>query len=508
MVVEGPLAQRADRAVAHVIATTEDDERLYANVLAAMAAALDCRLGAAWEGEPDGDKLVCVETWCAPGFPGEEFANVTRTLKFDAGIGLPGRVWASGEPAWIVDLADDPNFPRALPATRAGLTTAFCFPLRSAHGVLGAIELYTDEPRIPDAELLATMASLGAQLGQFVVRRRAERSVRESEERKRAILAAALDCIVTIDHEGHVLEFNGPAEKTFGFTAAEAIGREMADLIVPPALREPHRQGFARCVATGEGPLLGRRIEITAIRADGEEFPVELAITRINLPGPPMFTGYLRDITERKAAEAELRASRARIVAATDEERRRIERDLHDGAQQRLVHLSLMLRLARTRLDADPDAGLRALDEVTTELAAATAELRELARGIHPAVLSDGGLGPALGALAARSTPKAKLVEAPDERLPGPVEATAYFVVAEALTNMTRYAEASNATVSAAVHGGSLVVVVNDDGKGGAGGNGTGLRGLADRAAALGGRLSVDSPPGGGTTVRVSIPCG
>src|SRR4051794_27996153 len=225
-----------------------------------MAEALDCRLGAVWEEEADSGLLVCMETWCAPGFAGEEFAQITSTLKFERGVGLPGRVWATGEAAWIVDLADDPNFPRAIPAKRAGLTCAVCFPLRSADGVLGAIELYTNEPRIPDGELLATMASLGAQLGQFVVRRRAEHGVRESEERKRAILASALDCVVTIDHEGHVLEFNGPAEKTFGYTAEEAIGREMAELIVPPALREPHRKGFARCVETGEGPLLGRRI--------------------------------------------------------------------------------------------------------------------------------------------------------------------------------------------------------------------------------------------------------
>jgi signal transduction histidine kinase len=123
-------------------------------------------------------------------------------------------------------------------------------------------------------------------------------------------------------------------------------------------------------------------------------------------------------------------------------------------------------------------------------------------------VLSDGGLAPALGALASRSTPKAKLIEAPGDRLPAPVEATAYFVVAEALTNMTRYAEASSATVSAVLDKNTLRVEVRDDGKGGAEGNGSGLRGLADRVAALGGRLYVESPPGQGTIVRVSIPCG
>src|SRR5215212_12139273 len=202
-----------------------------------MGESLGCQLGAIWEQEPDNGRLICVDTWCAPDFGGDEFARVTREYTFAPGTGLPGRVWASGQPAWIVDVADDPNFPRSAAATAAGLTSAFCFPLRSANGVLGVIEIYAEEPRIPDRELLDTMAALGDQLGQFVVRRRAERDVRESEARKRAILASALDCVITIDHAGRVLEFNEAAEVTFGYTAEHAVGKEMAVLIVPPALR-------------------------------------------------------------------------------------------------------------------------------------------------------------------------------------------------------------------------------------------------------------------------------
>jgi PAS domain S-box-containing protein len=503
----GRLAQRADRAVAHAIATTDDEDRLYPEVLAAMGEALDCTVGAAWEGDAAGDVLVCNAVWYAPGTASDPFVAVTKSLALERGRGLPGRVWSSGEPAWIVDLADDADFPRADQAAAAGLVSAFCFPTRTAGAVLGAIELYSPEPRIPDRELLATMASIGAQIGQFVERRRAERSVRESEERKRAILASALDCVITIDHNGRVLEFNQPAEETFGYRAEDAIGREMAEMIVPPALRERHRAGFMRHLATGDVAILGRRIEITGMRADGSEFPVELAITRINLPGPPMFTGYLRDITERKRTEAELRGSRTRIVKAADEERRRLERDLHDGAQQRLVHLNLLLGLVRSRLATDPASARSALDEAIAELAAGTAELRELARGIHPAVLADGGLAPALAGLARRSSPPAALVAVPERRLSAAVEATVYFVVAEALTNITRYAGASTATVVARVDDGRLVVEVRDDGRGGADGNGSGLRGLADRAAALNGELQVKSRAGEGTSVKMWIPC-
>ncbi|HEX6713123.1 MAG TPA: PAS domain S-box protein [Thermoleophilaceae bacterium] len=504
-----PLAMLADRAVAHVMAVTDDEELLFAGVLEAMGKALACRFGAVWEPEPDGARIACVETWCADGFDAEQFDAATRTYRFEPGTGLPGRVWAAGHPEWIVDLADDPNFPRAEAAVAAGLVTAFCFPLHSPRGVLGAVELYATDPRIPDPELLATMESMGAQLGQFLVRRRAERSVRESDARKSAIMAAALDCVITIDHRGNVLEFNRAAEKTFGYTAEEAVGREMAELIVPPALRERHRNGLVRYLETEQEKVLGRRIEITGMRKDGSEFPVELAITRIDLPGEPMFTGHLRDITDRKRTESELRASRARIVAAADAERRRIERDLHDGAQQRLVNLGLTLQIARSRLvSSQTEPALEVLDEAIIELTGATAELRELARGIHPAVLSDGGLSPALSALVERAQPRARLRAAPSERMLPEVEATAYFLVAEALTNATRHAAGTLLEVTAEVRDGDLYVEVRDDGVGGANANGgSGLRGLFDRVAAIGGELEIVSPPGEGTTVRARIPC-
>jgi PAS domain S-box-containing protein len=142
-------------------------------------------------------------------------------------------------------------------------------------------------------------------------RRRLDAELKLTEARKTAILDSALDCIVTIDHEGCITEFNPAAERTFGYRRDQAMGKQLADLIIPPSLRNQHRQGFARYLATGEARVLGRRVELTAARADGSEFPVELAITRISLEGPPSFTGYLRDITERKNAENDLQRSEA-----------------------------------------------------------------------------------------------------------------------------------------------------------------------------------------------------
>jgi PAS domain S-box-containing protein len=326
-----------------------------------------------------------------------------------------------------------------------------------------------------------------------------------SWEGTRAVLDAALDCVVAIDGGGQVLEWNRAAERTFGYAAAEAVGRELAGLIVPPALRERHRAGMARYLAGAPPAILDRRIEITACRADGAELPVELTVTRVAGEGSPVFVGYLRDITQRREAERELRGSRARIAAAADGARRRIERDLHDGAQQRLVRLSLTLKLARRRT-TDPEVG-ELLDEAMDDLAEATAELRELARGIHPAVLTEGGLEPALTGLAGR-VPLPVRLAVPPVRLPASVEATAYFVVAEALTNAARHAQARRAEVTVVVDGGRVVVEVHDDGRGGAAaGAGSGLRGLADRVAAADGTLTVRSPPGAGTTLRVELPC-
>src|SRR3954465_4123020 len=335
---------RTERAVARSLAQTADPRDAVIGALKAIAENLDWRLGAVWEPAPDRpEALRCVEIWHAADVDAEEFERTSRETALAPGEGLPGRVWRSDQAAWIADVTADPNFPRSEAARRAGLHAAFCFPIRSARGTLGVIEFFTGEPRDLDSELLATMAHLGDQIGQAVERRRDSEALRANEARHRAMLDASLDCVVTMDHEGRVVDFNPAAERTFGYSVDEAAGRDMAELIIPPDLRERHRRGLERYLETADGPVLDKRIEITGMRADGSTFPVELTITRIRVPGPPTFTGYLRDITDRKAAEADLRAARARIVEEADAVRRRLERDLHDGAQQRLVELALDL---------------------------------------------------------------------------------------------------------------------------------------------------------------------
>ncbi len=495
-----------------------------------------------------------------------------------------------------------------------------------------------------------------------------------------ALLDTALDCVIAIDDHGCVTYFNKSAQRTFGYGADEVTGRELTEVIVPPAQRDPHRRGLARYFETGEASILGRRIELTAMRADGTEFPVELTVTRIEPPGAPGFIGFVRDITPRVRAQQELRAARDRVVSianeqaalrrvatlvareatpeelfavvareaaqllavrftsilrydwhgnvtavgvwgearpfvlgaswpleeavaaqeiwrtrqpvsvdvatfdggvaeamlrhglrfgtgvpivvegrlwgamtalesepdalpagvidrlgsftelvatalanattrseliaarrrvieAADATRERLTRDIHDGAQQHLVNTLINLQLAQQKWASEAGRARELVEIAIGEAESGIETLRELAAGIHPAILSDRGLAAALDALAAR-LPIPVSLDIADVDLATALSASVYFFCSEALTNVVKHASASSAWVSVAVGDGSLTVEVSDDGIGGAeiGSGGSGLVGLNDRIAALGGTLDLASPNRGGTTLTARIP--
>jgi PAS domain S-box-containing protein len=497
-------------AVAVEVGRSAGPADAYRRAISVIIDSLDLAVAAAWEldGSGQGSGLRATAIRHVETGEVEEFVRVTRGTSLEIGEGLPGRVWASCSGEWVADIAEDRNFPRRAAAQAAGLHTAICFPVRSERGVIAALEGFASDVRERDDELLGTLEVLGITMGQLVERHRAERSGEEVARRHLATVEASLDAVIAMDAEGRVVEFNPAAERIFGYADEDAVGREMAALIVPPDLRERHRAGLRRYLESGEPRLLDRRIEIEACRASGERFPVELTITRIDIPGPPVFTGHLRDITDRRRAERELRESRTRLVEAADEARRRIERDLHDGSQQQLVSVAMTLRGARDALAQDTAEAGELLDEASSGLQQAIDELRELARGIHPSVLSDGGLTPALRGLATRSPLPTQILAVPEQRFAPRLEAAAYFVAAEGLTNAARHAAgASGAEIELRRRDGSLTIEVRDDGPGGADAEGGGLRGLADRVSALGGRFEVESPAGGGTTLRAEVPC-
>jgi PAS domain S-box-containing protein len=320
-----------------------------------------------------------------------------------------------------------------------------------------------------------------------------------------AMLASSLDGVVTIDASGRVLTFNAAAERIFGYRAADVLQRDIARLIIPPSLRARHYASLARYLQTGARTILNRRVELTGMRADGSEFPVELTVTRVPLDGPATFTAYLRDITERKHAENELLASRVRVVESADRERRRIERNLHDGAQQRLLSIGVMLR--RMAMDGDAPASLLELvDLAQQETGTAIEELRALAQGIHPASVTEGGLSSALRGLALRM-PLDVTVELDERRLPDSAEIALFYVATEALSNVVKYANVETASLSLTNADDRATLQVADNGVGGADpSRGSGLAGLADRLEAIGGSLTIVSSQGSGTTVTAVVP--
>jgi PAS domain S-box-containing protein len=337
-------------------------------------------------------------------------------------------------------------------------------------------------------------------------RRRAEDELRREREFLGIVAGATPSFLAAIDREWRITYrgVNRTFAEALGYDDPDACGRTLTELVAAP--EESEAMTAALAGATASDTVTWH--ENMWMTREGRRIPVAWSVTPLTGVYEDWFLVAGIDVTERRQREEELRASRARIVAAGDDERRRLERNLHDGAQQRLVSLSLALRLAESRLRSDPDAAEEMLGAAREELAHALEELRELARGIHPAILTDRGLGPALEALAARATVPVEIEHAA-ATLPPSVEVAAYYVVSEALANVAKYAEATTVRVSVAHENGSACVVVADDGVGGADpAEGSGLRGLADRLSAMNGKLEVESPVGAGTMIRAEIPLG
>lgn len=345
-------------------------------------------------------------------------------------------------------------------------------------------------------------------------RKRRELELQRERDITETLMQAIPSLVVVVDSEAMIVDSGVDAERAgvnnafrhaFGWPDTELVHRSILDLI-----DEDDAYLARMAIASAANGVASPERESRWLRGDGDRLVIAWTATPIaDVTGRKASLVLLSgiDVTERKRQEEELRASRARIVQTADETRRKLERNLHDGAQQRLVALSVSLRLAETKLESDPDSAAAILSGARDELAHALEELRELARGIHPAVLTDRGLAAAIEALVTR-TPLPVEVELPQERLPSAVEAALYYVVSESLANVAKYADATAARVRVELDGESVVTAeVVDDGVGGADpSRGSGLSGLADRVEALNGRLTIESPAGDGTRVRVEVP--
>jgi PAS domain S-box-containing protein len=341
---------------------------------------------------------------------------------------------------------------------------------------------------------------------EFTELKRLNAQVERERDYIRTVVDNAPSLFCMIDTQGRIVRFNQTLGQLAGVPELPEIREKCFwEVFIVPEEADDVRRQLESLAAEGAA---GEHENRWRAAGGGQAVVAWTTTPLLDEHGRPNFLISGVEITERKRQEEELRRSRARLVQAADAERRRLERNLHDGAQQRLVSLSLALRLAQAKLKTDPDEASSLLGSASEELAQALEELRELARGIHPAVLSDRGLSAALEALAGRAPLPVEIL-APEERLPPPVEAAAYYVVSEALTNVAKYAQASSVDVRVTRLNGHAVVEVADNGVGGADPlQGSGLRGLADRVEALDGRLHVESAPGRGTVVRAEIPCG
>ena len=339
----------------------------------------------------------------------------------------------------------------------------------------------------------------------FTAQRRQARELERERDFSYAVVRSTPSFLALVDDEGTLLGVNRALEKAGGFAEATWLGKAFWELFIAPEDVPRAQEDFARLRAD-EPPGV---VEYEHVAADGDRIVVDWTATVVHDAQDRL--RYLLcglDVTARKRVEDEIRRSRARIISASDTERKRLERNLHDGAQQHLVSVSHAVHLGLRLLDEDPKRAEEHFQRALVELNAAHEELRELARGLHPQILTVQGLAVAVRSLARRAPIPVTVITRDDTQRWSPlVESAAYYVVAESLTNVLKYSEATSATVRVLTRDDRLTVEISDDGRGGAlPANGSGLGGLRDRVEALDGIFEVDSPPGRGTCVRAELP--
>ena len=339
----------------------------------------------------------------------------------------------------------------------------------------------------------------------FTAQRRQARELERERDFSYAVVRSTPSFLALVDDEGTLLGVNRALEKAGGFAEETWLGKAFWELFIAPEDIARAQEDFARLRADDPPGV----VEYEHVAAEGERIVVDWTATIVHDAEDRL--RYLLcglDVTARKRVEDEIRRSRARIISASDTERKRLERNLHDGAQQHLVSVSHAVHLGLRLLDEDPKRAEEHFQRALVELNAAHEELRELARGLHPQILTVQGLAVAVRSLARRAPIPVTVITRDDTQRWSPlVESAAYYVVAEALTNVLKYSEATSATVRVLTRDDRLTVEISDDGRGGAlPANGSGLGGLKDRVEALDGLFEVDSPPGQGTCVRAELP--
>ena len=550
----------AAHAATRVLASAAVIEEAVTEILAEVCRTLGFQWAAFWQPADAGDVLRCTAVYEDPSGATAPFSALVRGMTFRSGAGLPGRVWADRAPHWIAELREDPNFPRAPLAAEVGLRGGFAFPVVSDDEIVGVMEFFAASRLPPNPELLESLSAVGAQIGLFVSRRRAERLLRASEERFRAFAESASDAAFSIDEHSIIIYANPAVERIFGYRPDEIVGRPLT-LLIPERLRDAHRAGVERHLRTGKRNIPWEGVELPALHRSGQEVPVEISFGSYTMEGHRYFTGMVRDITDRLRQKELLENTAAELEAAVEDLRARTEEseaariEAEEADRAKSDFLAIISHELRTPLNAiigytdlllsgipeplpDPARGhvdrVRGASQHLLELIEEILSFSNIEAGGERVRVESVDLPELIRDVADIAEPLAARkglvlrVSAPDDARVETDPAKVRQILLNLLSNAVKFTDEGEIELSGEVANGGVLLRVRDTGIGirsehlprvfdafwqaetaatrRQGGTGLGLAVSRKLAQLLGGDIAVESAPGKGSTFTVLLP--